>query len=717
MKPVKLKYEHTLPAVLLMSLLVTGCANEEPMEEQTVDTVQGPVAERHDTTLSIHGHDRQDPYYWLRERENPKVVEYLNAENSYREEEMKHTEGLQATLYDEIIGRIKQVDESVPYKYNGYYYYTRYEEGKEYELYCRRESSMDSDEELMLDVNAEAAEHSYYSVGGTTVSPNNEILAFGEDIVSRRKYTIRFKNLKTGEYLEDRIPLTTGGVAWANDNKTVFYTVKDEVTLRSNKIFKHVLGTDPSEDVEVFHETDETFGTFVYKTKSSDYLIIGSYATLATEYRVLDANNPEGEFQVIQPRERGLEYSVSHFGDRFYIRTNLDAQNFRLMSCPVGATTKDNWTEEIAHRPDVLLEGIEIFKDYLVVEERAQGLTQLRVRPWNGEEHYIEFEEETYTCGTGTNLDFDTDVLRFSYTSLTTPYSTYDYNLGSKERELLKRQEVIGGYNPDDYQSERMYAEARDGTMVPISLVYKKGVEMDGKSPLLLYAYGSYGHSSDPYFSSTRLSLLDRGFIWAIAHVRGGEDLGRQWYEDGKLLNKKNTFFDFIDCGKHLVANNYTSEDNLFAMGGSAGGLLMGGIINYEPELFKGVIAAVPFVDVITTMLDESIPLTTGEYDEWGNPNDKEYYDYILGYSPYDNVEAKAYPAMLVTTGFHDSQVQYWEPAKWVARLRHLKTDSNPLYMYCNMETGHGGASGRFARYKETAMEYAFLLDQAGITE
>ncbi|NRA52046.1 MAG: S9 family peptidase, partial [Phaeodactylibacter sp.] len=545
----------------------------------------------------------------------------------------------------------------------------------------------------------------------------NGLLAYGEDTLSRRIYTLRFKNLETGEMLGDQIPGTTGSAVWANDNQTVFYTLKDETTLRSYKVMRHRLGTPVSDDVEVFNEEDPTFLAFAYKTKSEKYIVVGSYATLSQEYQVLDADNPEGAFRMIQPRERGLEYGIAHFGDHFYIRTNLDAQNFRLMKTPEDKTSKENWEEVIPHRSDVLLEDMDIFKDYLVLSERKAGITQLRVLPWEGEEHYIDFGEDAYLAYTSVNPEFNTKTLRLGYTSMTTPSTTYDYDMEGKTFELLKQQEVVGTFNPDDYESERLMVKARDGVEVPVSMVYKKGFKKDGTEPLLLYAYGSYGSSMEPYFSSVRLSLLDRGFAYAIAHIRGGEEMGRHWYEDGKLLNKKNTFTDFIDVADHLVEAKYTSEDQLFAMGGSAGGLLMGAVVNMRPDLWKGGIAAVPFVDVVTTMLDESIPLTTGEFDEWGNPKDKEYYDYIKSYSPYDNVEAKAYPAMMVTTGLHDSQVQYWEPAKWVAKLRELKTDQNPLLLHTNMEAGHGGASGRYQRYKETAMEYAFLLDLAGRAE
>lgn len=672
-----------------------------------------PQAKQKPQELSIHGDTRIDKYYWLKEREDQEVIDYLNAENKYLDTMMAHTKELQTQLFEEMKGRIKEDDQSVPYKDNGYYYITRYEEGKEYPIYSRKKETLEAEEEIMLNVNELAKDYNYFNVSGRAVSPSNKILAYGEDTLSRRIYSIKFKNLETGEMYEDVIPNTTGGAVWANDNEHVFYSVKDE-TLRPYQIWRHKLGTPVEEDVLIFQEPDNTFLTFVYKSKSKKYIIIGSYQTLSQEYRFLDADDPTGEFTILQARERGLEYGIAHFEDRFYIRTNLDAKNFRLMSTPVNATTKENWEEVIPHRDDVLLEDMDIFQDYLVLSERKSGITQLRVRPWSGEEHYIDFGEEAYLAYTGTNMDFDTKELRLGYQSMTTPPTTYDYNMETRNFNQLKQQEVLGGFNADDYVSERMWATARDGVKVPISIVYHKDFQKDGSHPLLLYGYGSYGASMEPYFSSARLSLLNRGFVYAIAHIRGGEEMGRQWYEDGKLLKKKNTFTDFIDCGEFLVAQDYTSQDRLFAQGGSAGGLLMGAVVNMRPDLWKGIVSAVPFVDVITTMLDESIPLTTGEYDEWGNPNDKEYYDYIKSYSPYDNVEAKDYPAMLVTTGLHDSQVQYWEPAKWVAKLRELKTDSNPLLLYTNMDAGHGGASGRFSRLKEVARQYAFFIDLAG---
>lgn len=703
------QFIYVIPAMLVLA--GTACKTET--------TMKPPVAKKIPKELSIHDHTRIDNYYWLNQREDSAVIDYLNQENSYREAIMKETEELQGNLYEEIVGRIKQTDMSVPYQLNGYHYYTRYEEGKEYPVYCRKKGSLDAEEEIMLNVNEMAEGYAYYQVGGMSVSPDNKLLAFGVDTLSRRMYTLYVKNLETGEIYEQNIANTTSGVAWANDNKTFFYTVKDEQTLRAHKVFKHRLGSDSSGDELIFHESDETFACSAWKTKSRDYIMIGSFATLSNEYRFLDASDPDGEFSMVQPRERELEYSVSHYGDKFYIVTNLDAKNFRLMETPVSAASKENWKEVIPHREDVYLNSIEIFNNYLVVSERKDGLTHLRVMPWDGSgEHYLDFGEEAYLAYISTNPEFDSEVLRYGYTSLTTPSSTYDYNMKTREKELLKQQEVLGGkFDPENYETKRLYATADDGTKIPVSMVYRKGMEKNGKNPFLLYGYGSYGYTIDPSFSSVRLSLLDRGFIFAIAHIRGGQIYGRQWYEDGKLLKKMNTFTDFVDVAEFVIEENYTSPEHLYAMGGSAGGLLMGAVINLAPELFKGVIASVPFVDVVTTMLDESIPLTTGEFDEWGNPGEKEYYEYMLSYSPYDNVEAKDYPNLLVTTGLHDSQVQYWEPAKWVAKLREMKTDDNLLLLYTNMDTGHGGASGRFERYKETAMEYAFLFMLEGIEE
>lgn len=682
--------------------------------------IQPPKAKIIPVKLEKHADVRVDNYFWLRERENPEVIDYLTRENYYNEQMTAHTMELQEKLFEEMKGRIKEDDSSVPYKLNGYWYITRYEKGKDYPVYSRKKETLDAPEEILFDVNEMAKGYDYYRLGGLNVSPDNKLIAFAVDTVSRRKYTIQIKNLETGEILPVKIKTTTGGSTWANDNKTLFYARKDEETLRSDKIYKHRLGTHPKQDELVFFEEDETFHTYVYKSKSDRYLIIGSDSTLTSEYRFLDADNPDGEFKVVQPRIRGVEYSISHFEDHFYILTNKDgATNFKLMKTPVTATGEENWVEVVTHSEDVLLEDIDIFKEYLVVSERSDGLNKIRVTRWDGSDAYfLPFDNETYTAYTGANPDFDTEILRYTYNSLTTPTQVVDFNMRTREKDVKKEQEVLGGkFRKENYVSERIWATARDGVKIPMTLVHKKGLKKDGSNPVLQYAYGSYGSTIDPYFSIARLSLLDRGFIFVLAHIRGGEYLGRKWYEEGKLLKKMNTFTDFVDCSRHLIKENYTSEEHLYASGGSAGGLLMGVVANIAPQFYNGIIASVPFVDVVTTMLDDTIPLTTGEYDEWGNPNLPEFYHYMKSYSPYDNVRAQNYPNMLVTTGLHDSQVQYWEPAKWVAKLRELKTDGNKLLFHTNMEAGHGGASGRFEALKEVAEEYAFLLDLEGIDQ
>ena len=685
----------------------------------TSSVINPPIAKKVSKKLEIHNDTREDNYFWMNDREDDAVINHLNAENSYAKSVLKHTEDFQKSLFEEMKGRIKEDDESVPYKLNGYWYITKYEKGKDYPIYLRKKETLGAVDEILFDCNEMAKGYSYFKLAGISISPDNTMASFSIDTVSRRQYTLQIKNLMTGEIFSDKIENTTGSSTWANDNKTLFYSKKDEVTLRSDKIYKHKLYTDSSNDVLVFNEADETFNSFIYKTKSKKYLIIGSSSTLTTEYRFLNADTPDDEFKVFQERERELEYSIAHYNDSFYIISNKDnATNFKLQKTSENKTEKENWEDVLPHRASVLLEDIEIFKDYLVVNERENGLNKIRIISWNGEEdYYLPFDNETYTASIGNNPDFNSDVLRYSYNSLTTPSSVIDYNFKTKQKEIKKEQDVLGGaFNKDNYTSERIWATARDGEKIPMSVVYKKGLKLDGNSPLLQYAYGSYGSTIDPYFSTIRLSLLDRGFIYVITHVRGSEYLGREWYEKGKLLTKMNTFTDFVDCSKYLIEKKYTSTKHLYAMGGSAGGLLMGVIINLNPELYNGVIAAVPFVDVVTTMLDDTIPLTTGEYDEWGNPNDKVYYEYMKSYSPYDNVEAKAYPNLLVTTGLHDSQVQYWEPAKWVAKLRELKIDNNKLLFHIDMDAGHGGASGRFESLKEVALEYAFLLDLEGIT-
>lgn len=676
--------------------------------------IQPPIAKIVPHELEKHGHVRIDNYYWLNDRENPEVIDYLNKENDYYNQSTAHTKDFQKDLFEEMKARIKEDDESVPYLYNGYYYITRFEKGKDYPIHSRKKGSLDAKEEIMFDCNEMAKGHSYFNLNGISISEDNQWVSFGVDTVSRRQYTIQIKNLVTNEILPLKIENTTGGATWASDNQTLFYSRKDEVTLRPDRIYKHKLGTNPSEDVVVYFEKDDTFNVSVYKSKSKKYLIISSESTLTSEFQILLSETPDEQFKIFQKRKRELEYSISHYEDSFYILTNKDdATNFKVMKTPEDKTSKENWVDLIPHREEVLLEGIDIFKDYLVVSERFDGLNKIRIMPWSGEgEYYLPFELETYTAYTTTNIDFDTEILRYGYQSMAIPSSVIDFNMRTKEKTILKEQEVLGGkFDKNNYIEERIWATAQDGTKIPMSMVYRKGVELNGKNPFLLYAYGSYGMTMEPYFSTTRLSLLDRGFIYAIAHIRGGEDMGRMWYENGKLLKKKNTFTDFIDCSKHVIAEKYTSAEHLYAEGGSAGGLLMGAIINMNPELYNGVIAQVPFVDVVTTMLDDTIPLTTGEYDEWGNPNVKKYYNYMLSYSPYDNVEAKDYPNLYIATGLHDSQVQYWEPAKWVAKLRSLKTNSKQLYFDINMDAGHGGASGRFEALKEVAKEFSFLLD------
>lgn len=672
-----------------------------------------PKAKKINKKLTAHGEVRIDPYYWLNERENPEVIQYLEQENAYCDFVMKDTELLQRELFEEMKSRYKEEDESLPYFFNEYWYITRYEKGTEYPVFTRKYQSQENEEELLLDVNILADGHDFYDVGGISISLNNEIMAYSEDITGRRIYTIHIQNLKTKEKLEEKLENTTGRIVWANDNEHFFYIRKNE-HLRAYKIYRHRLGTSQEEDVLVFHEEDEAFDVSVFKTKSLEYIFIASSSTVSDEHRFIPAADVFAEWRIVQPRKEGLEYVVEHYENDFYILTNEGGDyNFKLVKTSVDTPYKENWVEVIPHRKEVLLEGFEIFKNYLVLEEREKGLLQLNIFDYkNKTSWYLPFNDPTYTAYIGLNLEFDTEILRYGYTSLTMPSSTYEYNMREKTVRLLKQQEVLGGkFLSENYISERIWTDSRDGeAKIPISLVYHKDTLKSEKTPLLLYGYGSYGHTVDASFSSVRLSLLDRGFIYAIAHIRGGEYLGRDWYENGKMLKKKNTFYDFIDAAKFLIKENYTSSNHLYAMGGSAGGLLMGVVINEESELFNGIVAQVPFVDVVTTMLDESIPLTTGEYDEWGNPNDKEYYEYMKSYSPYDNITEKSYPNMLVTTGLNDSQVQYWEPAKWVAKLRDLKKDNNVLIFKTDMTSGHGGASGRFESLKEEALEYAFLL-------
>ncbi|PVH24779.1 S9 family peptidase [Sphingobacterium corticibacter] len=712
-------------SLIALTIIAGSCGTSDKKKNapQWPNDVQAPVAEINPYTRAIHGDTVIDNYYWLNDyfKEGPdsaKVVAYLNAENIYTQAMMKDTEGFQESLFKELKGRIKEADESVPYLKDGYYYYRRTDEGKQYYKLCRKKGSLDAKEEVLLDVDKMAEGHAYYAVGATSISPDNNLLAYAVDTVSRREYTVQIKNLKTGEVYADRIDRTSGGIVWATDNKTIFYTAQNPKTLLSEKIKRHALGTAEAADVVVYEEKDKTNYIGVSKSKNGAYIMIYSGGTLSSEMRYLPSNEPQGNFKVFQPRQKNVLYSVTPLEDKFIIVTNEDAQNFKVMETPLDKTEKANWKVVIPHRKDVLVEGVEEFKDFMVVSERKNGLTQLAVHDLKaGTQHYLDFGEEAYTVYSGINAEYNSEILRYGYTSMVTPSSTYDYNMRSKEKDLKKQQEVLGGYDPEKYETKRIFATATDGTKVPISMVYKKGFKQNGEAPLLLYAYGSYGSSMDPTFSSTRLSLLNRGFVFAIAHIRGGEEMGRQWYEDGKMMKKKNTFTDFIDCGKFLIDQKFTSTEHLYASGGSAGGLLMGAIINMAPTLWNGVIAAVPFVDVVTTMLDETIPLTTNEYDEWGNPNEQAAYQYMKSYSPYENIEAKEYPNLLVTTGLHDSQVQYFEPAKWVAKLRATKKGSNVVLLKTDMEYGHGGASGRFDYLKDLALEYAFLFKLEGIQE
>ncbi|MFO7722102.1 MAG: S9 family peptidase [Bacteroidales bacterium] len=688
----------------LAGAILVGCA------PKPTETMKPPVAEKIPHELTAHGQTRIDPYYWMNERENPKVAEYLEAENAYTRSMLEPVDGLMNDLYGEIVGRIKKDDETVPYFKNGYHYQTRYRGDSEYPLYYRWPGDALSKAQLLFDINELAKDFSYFSDSYHNISPDNRIAAIGFDTVSRRNYTMRFKDLGTGQWLADQIPMTTGRVAWAMDNQTVYYTVRDPQTLRSFRIMKHRLGTDPATDKMVFEEKDETFTVNVYNSKSDHHIIIASTSTMTSEMRLLNANRPDDAFVVVEPRNRGHEYYIYPTADKLYIKTNQDAKNFRLMVTDIGQPGKSSWKEVLPHRSDVLIEDLEVFNDFVVVQERSQGLARFNIIDLKGQSHLMTMEEESFVLEKSMNAELQSGVFRYVYSSLTTPRSIIDYDMKSRLKTLKKETEVLGGFDKTNYETRRLFATASDGTKIPVTMVYRRGLKRDGNNPALLYAYGSYGYSTDPWFRSSVLSLLDRGFVYAIAHVRGGEEMGRTWYEEGKLLKKMNTFTDFIACSEFLIKEKYTNSDKLFAMGGSAGGLLMGVISNLRPDLYKGIIAAVPFVDVVTTMLDETIPLTTGEYDEWGNPGEKAYYDYMLSYSPYDNVSRRDYPNMLITTGFHDSQVQYWEPAKWTARLREMNTSDNLILLHTNMDFGHGGASGRFQVYREIAMEYGFML-------
>jgi oligopeptidase B len=715
-----------LMIIAIIAVIISSCNNQTEMKQTAYkwpDSIAAPVCEKKPKELTAHGDTRIDNYYWLNDffKKGPdsnKVVEYLTAENKYYDTMMSGTKTLQEKLYTEMKARIKEKDESVPVFKNGYYYYSRVEEGKDYFVYCRKKGTLDAKEEVLLDVNTMAEGHNYFSATGFSISMDNKLMAYGIDTLSRRQYNIYVKNLETGEVYKDVIANTEGEAVWANDNQTFFYTAKNLVTLLSEKIKKHKLGTDASTDKTVYEEKDPSNYIGVGKTKSDKYILIGSSATLSSEYKYIDANKPDDAFKVFQPRMKEVLYDVDHANDKFYIRTNLNAKNFKVVTCAEDKTDSSNWAAMLPHNDSILIQGIDVFKNFAAVSERKNGLTQVHIiNTKNNDSHYLAFDEPAYTANLAYTPDYNSDVVRFSYTSLTTPSSVFDYNMGSKEKKLMKQQEVVGGYTVSDYVTERLFATAKDGTKIPISVVYKKGFKKDGTQPLHLYGYGSYGASMDASFSAARLSLLNRGFAFAIAHIRGGQEMGRYWYEDGKMMKKKNTFTDFIDCAEFLLANKFTAKEHLYTSGGSAGGLLMGAVVNMRPDLWHGVIAAVPFVDVINTMSDASIPLTTNEYDEWGNPANKESYFYMKTYSPYDNVEKKAYPNMLVTTGLHDSQVQYFEPAKWVAKLREMKTDNNKLLLYTNMEAGHGGASGRFKALKDRAREFAFFLALEDIAE
>ena len=685
-----------------------------------------PTPKKMDKELEIHGDTRVDPYYWLNERENPEVISYLEEENKYSKSILKSTKKFQNDLFDEMKARIKEDDSSVPYFLNDYWYITRYEKGKEYPIYTRKFKTLNSEEEVLLDVNKMAKDYEYYQVSGLSVSPDNKKISFGVDTLSRRIYTINVKDLETGNMLSDQIKGVNSYVTWSSDSNTFFYTGKDKETLRSDKIFKHNIGEDQTDDKLVYEEKDETFSTYVYPSKSRDYIFIGSESTLTSEYRYLSSNTPNEEFKVIHNRERGLEYRPYHIDNMFYITTNADnSTNFKIVKAPISDTNKSNWEDVIPHSDNILIDDLELFSNFMVIEQRENGLVYIRVKSYSGDQDYLinqnsnlDFQNETYSASLGYNPEFNTSNIRLSYNSLTIPSTVLDYNAKTKQEEILKQQQVLGGkFNSNNYVSERLFAIAHDGEKIPISIVRHIDTQLNSDTPLLLYGYGSYGITIDPRFSSVRLSLLDRGFVYAIAHIRGSQYLGRQWYEDGRIFNKKNTFKDFVSASEFLIENNYTSPDHLYAMGGSAGGLLMGAVMNMSPELYNGIISAVPFVDVVTTMLDESIPLTTGEYDEWGNPNIKEFYDYMLSYSPYDNIRNVEYPNTLVTTGLHDSQVQYWEPAKWVAKLRDYHQGDNKIILHTDMDAGHSGSSGRFEALKEIAMEYAFLFMLEGINE
>jgi oligopeptidase B len=715
-------YLFSLAMIVVATTLNAGCRDaSRPSGDQAADVPKPPIAAPRPYEVTSPNGSRQDEYYWLRDdtRSNKDVLAYLDAENAYADAMLAHTKPLQEKLYNEIVGRIQQDDSTVPYRKNGYWYYRRYETGKEYPIWARKQGSLDASEEVLLDVNRLAEGHEFFDVALLKVSPNGKLLAWTEDNVGRRQYTIRIKNLETGEVFADRLTNVEPAIAWAADNRTLLYVAKDPTTLLGDKVKKHVLGTDPAQDALVYEEQDKAYYTFVDTTKDDKFLVIHSISTVATQMQIARSDDPKLAFNVLIPRERDHEYRAEHLDGRWIIRTNWQAKNFRIVSVPAAQVAQRNrWRDVIPHRNDAFVDDFDVFKGFLAVQEHSNGLSNIRIAPWDGKnERVIASDEATYTATLATNAEIDTSMLRYTYESLATPTITYEYDTRNDRKTILKQEPVLGGFDQTLYTTEHVWATARDGTKVPVSLVYRKGTPKNGTAPLLQYGYGSYGLNMDPYFSHSVISLLDRGFVYALAHIRGGQEMGRDWYENGKLLNKQNTFNDFIDVTKYLVAEKYADPKRVFAEGGSAGGLLMGAVANAAPDLYRGIAAGVPFVDVVTTMLDESIPLTTNEFDEWGNPQQKPFYEYMLSYSPYDNVKAQDYPALYVSTGLWDSQVQYFEPAKWVAKLRKLKTDDNPLVFRINMEAGHGGKSGRFQRYRETAERFAFILDQAGIRE
>jgi oligopeptidase B len=706
----KSKISAGLLALLAISLLVgLACGGGQPVP---------PVAQKIPKVDTFLSEIRTDNYFWLRDKENPEVISYLETENEYIDQVLKHTDKFQDDMYEEILGRIKETDMEVPYKLDDYYYYTRTEEGKQYSITCRKKGSLDAPEEIILDRNVLAEGRDFLGIGAEDVSPDHNLLAYAQDTTGAEVYTIYIKNLETGELLDDIIENVSGNIEWANDNQTLFYSERDEAN-RPYKLFRHKLGTSRSEDVLVYHEPDDGFWLWVWKTKSRKYLIMGMGAKNSDERWYLDADNPTGEFKLVHARQDGLEYDIEHHGDLFYITTNDNARNFKLMKAPTGNPVKKNWKEVIGHREAVKIDNIDLFKNHMVIYERENGLTNIHIMNLNdGKDYYMKFPEPVYTARGNANPDFNTNLIRYTYYSLVTPRAVYDFDMDTRDQELKKQREVLGGYDQSLYKSERIFAKGHDGTEIPISMVYKRDqIKTDGANPLYLYVYGAYGHSMDPYFSSSRLSLMNRGFIFAIAHVRGGGEMGRFWYDEGKMLSKKNTFKDLISCAEYLINQKYTSADKLVTSGGSAGGLTVGVAMNMRPDLFEIVIADVPFVDIVNTMMDPTIPLTVPEYQEWGNPNIQEYYDYMRSYSPYDNVTAQAYPTILITTSLNDSRVQYWEPAKWTAKLRDMKTDDNLLLLKTNMGAGHGGASGRYDYLKDIAFEYVFILDHFGIHE